>query len=84
MNKENEVRLIAYALWAQDGYNRRSAVRHWLQAEAIWQQNRQGSTWLPAAFPDRSETQPQIHTHYSLPCGSPRSPHPLEPCGTLA
>jgi hypothetical protein len=40
MEKENEIRIIAYALWAQDGYNRRSAVRHWLRAEAIWEQNR--------------------------------------------
>jgi hypothetical protein len=39
MEKENEIRIIAYALWAQDGYNRRSAVRHWLKAETIWQQN---------------------------------------------
>jgi hypothetical protein len=40
MEKENEIGIIAYALWAQDGYNRRSAVRHWLRAEAIWEQNR--------------------------------------------
>jgi len=46
MEKENEIRIIAYALWAQDGYNRRSAVRHWLRAEAIWEQNRRDQQTL--------------------------------------
>ena len=46
MEKENEIRIIAYALWAQDGYNRRSAVSHWLRAEAIWEQNRRDKPTL--------------------------------------
>jgi hypothetical protein len=49
MEKENEIRIIAYALWAQDGYNRRSAVKHWLKAETIWQQNRQALPGLNGA-----------------------------------
>ncbi len=39
MEREDEIRIIAYALWVQDGYNHTSAVKHWLRAEAIWKQN---------------------------------------------
>ncbi len=39
MEREDEIRIIAYALWVQDGYNHTSAVKHWLRAEAIWEQN---------------------------------------------
>ena len=39
MRKEEEIRIIAYALWARDGYNHTSAIKHWLEAEAIWEQN---------------------------------------------
>lgn len=39
MRKEDEIRMIAYALWVQDGYNHTRAIKHWLEAEAIWEQN---------------------------------------------
>jgi hypothetical protein len=39
MRKEEEIRIIAYALWVRDGYNHTSAIKHWLEAEAIWEQN---------------------------------------------
>jgi hypothetical protein len=39
MRKEEEIRIIAYALWVQDGYNHTGAIKHWLEAEAIWEQN---------------------------------------------
>jgi hypothetical protein len=40
MGREDDIRIIAYALWVQDGNVHKSAIRHWLQAEAIWEQNR--------------------------------------------
>ncbi len=39
MGREEEIRIIAYALWVRDGYKRQSAIKHWLEAEAIWEQN---------------------------------------------
>ncbi len=38
MEREEEIRLIAYSLWVRDGCRRDSAVKHWLQAEAIREQ----------------------------------------------
>jgi len=37
MNKEEEIRLIAYSLWVRDGYPHGRAVEHWLKAESIWE-----------------------------------------------
>jgi hypothetical protein len=43
MGREDEIRIIAYALWIKDGCNHKNAVKRWLQAEAIWEQNRKGT-----------------------------------------
>jgi hypothetical protein len=51
MVREDEIRIIAYALWVQDGCNHKNAVKHWLQAETIWEQNRKS-----ARAPDQRET----------------------------
>jgi hypothetical protein len=37
MEKEEEVRLIAYSLWVRDGYPHGRAIEHWLRAESIWE-----------------------------------------------
>jgi len=41
MSRPEEIRIIAYALWVQDGCNHYDAIKHWLNAEVIWKQNRQ-------------------------------------------
>ena len=38
MEREEEVRLIAYSLWVRDGCRHDSAVKRWLQAEVIREQ----------------------------------------------
>jgi hypothetical protein len=38
MDREEEVRLIAYSLWVRHGCPRDSAVKRWLQAEVIREQ----------------------------------------------
>jgi hypothetical protein len=38
MGREEEIRMIAYSLWVQDGFRRGKAIEHWLKAEAIWEQ----------------------------------------------
>lgn len=37
MERENEIRMIAYGLWAQEGFNHWEAIEHWLRAEKIWE-----------------------------------------------
>jgi hypothetical protein len=39
MVRENEIRIISYALWVRDDKCHGSAIKHWLEAEAIWEQN---------------------------------------------
>lgn len=36
MHHEEEVRLIAYEIWDQEGRPEGHDLDHWLQAEAIW------------------------------------------------
>ncbi len=36
MHHEDEVRLIAYELWEQEGRPEGQDMDHWLRAEAIW------------------------------------------------
>lgn len=36
MHHEEEVRLIAYEIWNQEGHPDGHDLAHWLQAEAIW------------------------------------------------
>jgi hypothetical protein len=40
MAKEDEVRLIAYRLWEEDGRVDGRDTEHWFRAEAIWQRGR--------------------------------------------
>ncbi len=49
MEREDEIRMIAYALWVQEGHNHWRALEHWLRAEAIWEQNQKAlKTPLPS------------------------------------
>lgn len=38
MNREDGIRIIAYHIWEEDGCCHGSDVKHWLKAEAIWQE----------------------------------------------
>jgi hypothetical protein len=38
MGREDEVRLIAYGIWEQEGSYDGHDVEHWLRAEAIWEE----------------------------------------------
>jgi hypothetical protein len=43
MGKEDEIRLIAYRIWEEEGCIDRHDCEHWFKAEAIWQQNQKKS-----------------------------------------
>ena len=38
MAREDEVRLIAYAIWEEEGYSHGRDTEHWFRAEAIWEE----------------------------------------------
>jgi hypothetical protein len=38
MNRDEEIRQVAYKLWQEEGYPHGYEVQHWLKAEAIWQE----------------------------------------------
>jgi hypothetical protein len=42
MEREVEIRLIAYSLWVREGFPHGRAVEHWLRAEAIWEKDHEG------------------------------------------
>ena len=62
MAREDEIRVISYALWVREGRRYGSAIKRWLEAEAIWEQNQkliQTSSENPLSrekLPDRLTT----------------------------
>lgn len=43
MGREDEIRLIAYAIWEEESCPDGRDCEHWLMAEAIWEQRGKGS-----------------------------------------
>jgi hypothetical protein len=68
MEREEEIRLIAYSLWVRDGYPHGRAVEHWLKAEAIWEadHNRSAATVIYAAEPGEDEESDELSYSPSL------------------
>ena len=44
MGKEDEIRLIAYSIWEEEGCVDGRDCEHWIKAETIWEQNQKGGT----------------------------------------
>lgn len=38
MNREEEIRIIAYHIWEEENYRHGYDAEHWLKAEAIWEE----------------------------------------------
>ena len=45
MAKEDEIRLIAYNIWEQEGCPNDKDYEHWLRAEALWHKKHDAFTW---------------------------------------
>jgi len=39
MGREDEIRIIAYSMWEQEGCRNGRDCEHWLKAEVIWEQS---------------------------------------------
>ncbi len=37
MEREQEIRIIAYRIWEEEGYGEGNHLEHWLRAEIIWE-----------------------------------------------
>jgi hypothetical protein len=52
MNHEDEIRLIAYQIWEDEGHPDGVHVEHWIRAESIWQEQHSQAvaepSWLKA------------------------------------
>jgi Protein of unknown function (DUF2934) len=40
VERDAEIRELAYRIWQEEGYPYGQEVQHWLKAEAIWQEKR--------------------------------------------
>ena len=40
MEREEQIRCLAYSIWEKEGYPDGRAMEHWLKAETIWQSNK--------------------------------------------
>lgn len=54
MQREDEVRLVAYNIWEEEGSPGGRDLEHWFKAEAIWQE-RQGQTQHVAEQPAHTD-----------------------------
>ncbi len=67
MAREDEIKLIAYGLWEEDGCCHGRDVEHWIRAEMIWEEQnktRAAATRPPVAqkSPAQSEKTPAKQT----------------------
>ena len=55
MAKEDEVRLIAYHIWEEEGCPNGRDCQHWYMAETIWEERQKPATTqkVPAVAPAR-------------------------------
>jgi hypothetical protein len=49
MDRDNDIRLIAYHIWEEEGCPDGKDCEHWTRAEMIWEANKPGKTPVAAA-----------------------------------
>ena len=53
IEREEEIRELAYRIWEQEGYPHGHDVQHWLSAEAMWHEKHRPKTRTRRAKPLR-------------------------------
>jgi hypothetical protein len=66
MEREEEIRLIAYSLWVRDGYPHGRAIEHWLKAEAIRDADHQVKASPVLTVEDAEEDEESGEPSYAL------------------
>ena len=57
MRREDEVRLIAYKIWEEEGYPDGKHAEHWFRSEVIWEERQKPKT---SAESSKSEAKPEV------------------------
>jgi hypothetical protein len=55
MNRDEEIRQLAYRFWQDEGYPDGHEVQHWLKAETIWLEEHRPSSEAEQSKPVRSK-----------------------------
>ena len=59
MGKEDEIRLIAYSIWEQEGCQDGHDCEHWIRAEGIWvKKQKQGTVSVGPKTESKHGTKP--------------------------
>lgn len=53
IERDAEIRELAYRIWQEEGYPHGYDVQHWLKAEAIWQEKRRPKTKTKQSKPPK-------------------------------
>ena len=53
IEREEEIRGLAYKIWEQEGYPHGHDIEHWLYAEAIWQEKHRPKIQTKRSKPPR-------------------------------
>ncbi len=57
MEREDEIRVIAYSIWEQEGCRDGHDCEHWLKAEVIWKEKERTASGNNKAAPKRTSKQ---------------------------
>lgn len=61
MERDEEIREIAYRIWQQEGFPAGCEVKHWLRAEVLWEQeHRQKAKSRPPKVPKKTKTRKAV------------------------
>jgi hypothetical protein len=56
MGREDEVRLIAYRIWEEEGCCQGRDIEHWIKAETLWEQTKQPEEKSPISDKTKKTT----------------------------
>ncbi len=56
MGREDEIRLIAYSIWEEEGCPDGKDCEHWMRAEAIWEEDQKPKTSAKSSKQDVKPT----------------------------
>jgi hypothetical protein len=57
MGREDEIKLIAYSIWKEEGCREGQDCEHWLRAETIWEQKQKPRV---ASTTTKAESKPAV------------------------
>ena len=62
IERDEEIRELAYRIWQEEGYLHGHDVQHWLKAESIWQEKRRPKSKPKQSKPTLKRTKSRTAT----------------------